>query len=93
MAITKKELLDMACDNIGIPKKDCAKLIESAFEIIKAELEKGNDVKISGFGKWTVKSKKQRRGRNPRTGEDLTICARSVVTFKPSVSLKNQLNK
>jgi integration host factor subunit alpha len=92
MAITKNDLIEMVCNSIGIPKKECGKLIESFFEIIREELEKGNDIKISGFGKWAVKSKKERKGRNPQTGENMTISARSVVTFKPSGKLKNELN-
>jgi integration host factor subunit alpha len=66
--------------------------LESVFEIIKDELDKGKAVKISGFGKWTVKSKKKRNGRNPQTGEALTIDARKVITFKPSNVLKNAVN-
>jgi integration host factor subunit alpha len=91
MAITRNNLIDMVYDSIGIPKKECVKLIESAFEIIKAELEKGNDVMISGFGKWSVKKKNPRQGRNPQTGEAITIDARSVVTFRPSAVLRKAL--
>lgn len=66
--------------------------VDSVFEIIKDELGKGKAVKISGFGKWTVKAKKKRKGRNPQTGEALTIDARKVVTFKPSQVLKATIN-
>jgi len=60
--------------------------------VIKDYLDKGNDVMISGFGKWTVKAKKARKGRNPQTGADLTIAARRVVTFKPSNVLRKAVN-
>jgi integration host factor subunit alpha len=88
MALTKVELVEMICNNTGILKKDCVKIVETFIEIIKEELTKGNDVMISGFGKWSVKTKKERKGRNPKTGEAITIAARKVVTFKWSNSLK-----
>ncbi|MCG6536166.1 MAG: HU family DNA-binding protein, partial [Syntrophales bacterium LBB04] len=62
------------------------------FDIIKSELENGHDVKISGFGKWTVNSKKERRGRNPQTGGSITVSARKVVTFKTSPVLRDKVN-
>jgi len=61
------------------------------FEIIKVELSQGKSIRISGFGKWTVMSKKARKGRNPQTGEEITIDARRVVSFKPSAVLKKDL--
>jgi integration host factor subunit alpha len=91
MAITKIDLIGMVYDNIGVPRKDCGKLIESFFEIIRAELEEGNNVMISGFGKWSVKKKNRRQGRNPQTGKAITIDARSVVTFRPSAVLRKAL--
>jgi integration host factor subunit alpha len=92
MSLTKVEIVNMLYDHIGVTKTECVTLFESVFEIIKDELGKGNPVKISRFGNWTVISKKKRRGRNPQTGEDLTIAARKVVTFKTSVVLKDKLN-
>jgi integration host factor subunit alpha len=92
MSLTKIEIIESVYEHPGIPKKDCVRIIESVFEIIKDELDKGKAVKISGFGKWTVKSKKKRNGRNPQTGEALTIDARKVITFKPSNVLKNAVN-
>ncbi len=92
MSLTKVEIIDTIYEKIGIPKKDCIRLVESIFEIIKDDLEKGNDVMISGFGKWTVKAKKKRKGRNPQTGKELIIDARKVVTFKPSHVLKKTVN-
>ena len=92
MSRTKIDVIESFYEQLGIPKKDCAGIVESLFEIIKDDLAKGNDVLISGFGKWTVKAKKKRKGRNPQTGEDLTIGARRVVTFKSSSALKEALN-
>jgi integration host factor subunit alpha len=92
MALTKNEIVNMLYDHIGIPKRECVNLVESVFDIIKNELSNGNDVLISGIGKWTVKSKKARKGRNPQTGKELTIDARRVITFKPSVVLRDELN-
>jgi len=88
MAITKNDLIHMVSDGIEIPKEECSRLIESFFEIIKAELEQGNSVMISGFGKWSVKKKNQRNGRNPKTGKPIPIKARTVVTFRPSSVLR-----
>ena len=92
MTMTKKDLMDIHYEQTGLSRKECVSAIESTFEIIKNELGKGNSVKISGFGRWTVKSKKERNGRNPQTGDRMTIDARRVVTFKPSAALKSVLN-
>jgi len=92
MALRKKELADMLYVELGFTKKECVPIVESVIDIIKEELGKGNPVKISGFGKWTVKSKKDRIGRNPQTGEAITISARKIVTFKPSSIFKDTLN-
>jgi integration host factor subunit alpha len=92
MSLTKIEMVNMLHDHIGITKTECLNLFESVFEIIKDELGKGNPVKISGFGKWTIKAKKERKGRNPKTGEDVPIAARKVITFKPSPKLRDELN-
>ena len=92
MVLTKKDIIEMFCSEQGVSKKASAALVESFFEIIKDELAKGEDVMISGFGKWTVKKKNARKGRNPQTGEDVTISARKVVTFKPSAVLKDTVN-
>ena len=92
MSLTKMEIVESMYDEIGVPKKDCTRIVDSLFDIIKDELDKWNPVNISGFGKWTVRSKKARRGRNPKTGETMTIDARRVVTFKPSNVLRNSVN-
>ena len=92
MKMTKAEIIDMLNEHIGIPKVECVRIVESFFDIIKSELENGNPVMISGFGKWTVKAKRERRGRNPQTGQNMPIEARKVVTFKPSAVLRGALN-
>ena len=92
MAMTKIEIVNMLKEHFGLPKNECSRIVESFFDIIKSELSNGNDVMISGFGKWMVNSKKARRGRNPQTGKALTIAARKIVTFKASPVLRNELN-
>ena len=92
MSMTKIEIIESVYEHLGIPKKDCIRIVESLFEIIKDELGKGNDVMISGFGKWTVRAKKKRKGRNPQTGKEMMIDARKVVTFKPSNVLRDAVN-
>jgi integration host factor subunit alpha len=92
MALTKIDLVDMIYSELDIPKKECINLVEGFFDIIKDELVKGNDVMISGFGKWSVKHKRPRIGRNPQTGERITIDARRVVTFKNAPPLRSGIN-
>ncbi len=91
MSLTKNDIINLLYDQTGMQKIECISIVESFFEIIREELTKGNDVKISGFGNWTVNHKKERKGRNPKTGEDMPISARNVVTFKPSMKLRNVL--
>ena len=92
MSLTKIDITRTICEKLDIPKKDCIRIVESLFEIIKDDLDKWNSVMVSGFGKWTVKAKKKRKGRNPQTGKEMTIDARRVVTFKPSNVLRNAVN-
>jgi len=92
MPLTKIDLVEMIYGELNIPKKECVQLVESFFDIIKDELAKGEEVMISGFGKWSVRKKKPRVGRNPKTGEKKTIDARTVVTFKCSDSLRSEIN-
>ena len=91
MALTKIEIVNSIYKEIGLPRPECVQITESIFEIIKEELENGNSVMFSGFGKWTVRSKRNRRGRNPQTGEPIVINARKVVTFKPSPHLRDEV--
>ena len=92
MSMTKIDIIESFYEQLGIPKKECVRIVESLFEIIKDQLERGDDVMISGFGKWTIKAKNERKGRNPQTGASMAIKARKVVTFKPSTILKCKVN-
>jgi len=92
MALTKIDLVGKIYSELDIPKKECIDLVESFFDIIKDELAKGNDVMFSGFGKWSVKQKRPRIGRNPQTGEKMIIDARRVVTFKGADKLRSAVN-
>ena len=92
MTMTKIDIIDSVYETLSFPKKDSIRIVESLFDIIKDDLEKGNDVMISGFGKWTVKAKKERKGRNPQTGYEMKIDARKVVTFKASNVLREAVN-
>lgn len=91
MALTKNDIVT-AIHEIGFTKKKSVDIIEGLLEIIKKRLESGEDVLISGFGKFCVKDKKARRGRNPATGSDLVLRARRIVTFKCSGKLRNKIN-
>jgi integration host factor subunit alpha len=91
MALTKNDIV-AAVHELGFSKKKSVEVIESLLEIMKKALETSEDVLISGFGKFCVKQKGQRRGRNPATGEDLILRERRVVTFKCSGKLRNKIN-
>jgi len=91
--MTKADFFKKVQEGIGLSKKESAEMVESVFSIMKSTLESGENLKISGFGSFIVKQKANRRGRNPQTGETLTIEARRILTFKPSAILKDQINK
>ena len=93
MALTKNEIAEQVQDKTGLTRIESMAVVDCLFEIIKDDLKNGNDVRISGFGKWTVKSKKARKGRNPQTGESIMIDARKVVTFKSSAVLRKVLEE
>lgn len=90
--MTKADIVEKIYEKVGFSKKDSAELVELVFDIIKGTLEEGDKIKIAGFGNFVVKSKADRRGRNPQTGEEITITARKILTFKPSQVLKASLN-
>ena len=92
MSITKAHLSDSIHNQLGLPQNQSVQALESILEIIKKTLEKGEDVLISGFGKFCVKEKRERRGRNPQTGKDLMLGSRNVVGFKCSGKLKERMN-
>lgn len=91
MALTKNEIVGKIHE-LGFTKKKSVEIVESLLEIIKSTLEQKNDVLISGFGKFCVKSKNKRLGRNPATGDDLILRERKVVTFKCSGKLRDRIN-
>jgi len=92
MTLTKEQIVDSIYNNLDLPKAKSTKIVESLLELIKKRLEKGEDILISGFGKFCVKDKSERRGRNPTTGQDLMLGSRRVVVFKCSGVLKDKLN-
>ena len=92
MSVTKANIVDSICNRSGYSKTQSFALMESILETIKMTLESGEDVLISGFGKFCVKEKKQRRGRNPQTGDDMKIGARRIITFRCSIVLRERIN-
>lgn len=91
--MTKADIFEKVSENLGLSKKESAELVEAVFSLIKCTLETGEKLKIAGFGNFEVKQKADRRGRNPQTGEAITIEARRILTFKPSHVLKANINK
>ncbi len=89
--ITKADIIESVYEKVGFSKKESSEIVEIVFETIKTTLEKGEKIKVSGFGKFEVRQKNTRRGRNPQTGSELQIPARRVLSFKPSQVLKNAL--
>jgi len=91
MALTKADIIEVVYQELGLPKNRCTEMVETLLEIIKGSLQNGEDVLISGFGKFFVKKKAPRKGRNPATGEDLTLGARRVVTFRCSPRMRDRI--
>jgi integration host factor subunit alpha len=91
--MTKADIVEKIYDKVGFSKKESAELVELVFDIMKTTLENGEKIKIAGFGNFVVKEKADRRGRNPQTGEEITISARKILTFKPSQVLKASINE
>jgi len=92
MALTKAQIIDSIHNQLGFSRKSSIELVETLLEVIKGRLENREDVLISGFGKFCVKEKKQRKGRNPATGEDMILDKRNVVTFRCSPVLRKRIN-
>jgi integration host factor subunit alpha len=92
MALTKVEIVNSIADQIGYPKNHSSEIVETLLEIIKKALESGDDVLISRFGKFCVKEKRKRRGRNPASGKDMMMEPRRVVTFRCSRNLRDKIN-
>jgi len=93
LAITKADLVEMLHDRIGFSKKEARDLVETSLDEIRAALAGGEEVKLSGFGKFELRDKPPRPGRNPKTGDEVTISARRVVNFRPSQVLKGRVNE
>lgn len=91
MTLIKEHLVRSTYDNVGLSKSKSSETVETLFDIIRNTLASGEDVLISGFGKFCVKDKRERRGRNPATGEDMVLGARRVVTFRCSPVLRNRI--
>ena len=92
MTLTKAQMIDSIYKQVDLPKTRSTQVVGSLLEIIKKTLEGGEDVLITGFGKFSVKDKRRRRGRNPQTGEDLMLAERRVVTFRCSGRLRDRIN-
>jgi integration host factor subunit alpha len=92
MALTKADIIELVHQQLGFPKKQSNEVVEQLIETIKTTLASGEDVFISGFGKFCVKDKEERRGRNPATGDSMMLRPRRVVTFKCSGKLRRKVN-
>lgn len=88
MALTKADMAERLFDDLGLNKREAKELVEAFFEEVRGSLEVGQQVKLSGFGNFDLRDKNQRPGRNPKTGEEIPISARRVVTFRPGQKLK-----
>ena len=93
MALTKAEIIESVHQQLGFPKKKSDEVVEQLIETIKSNLASGEDVLVSGFGKFSVNDKKKRKGRNPATGDSMMLRPRRVVTFKCSGKLRRKINQ
>ena len=91
MTVTKMELANLLFDELGLNKREAKEFVELFFEEIRSALEHGDNVKFSGFGSFSVRDKPQRPGRNPKTGEEIPVSARRVVTYKASQKIKDRV--
>ena len=92
MSLTKAAIVEKLQSELGFPRNQSVEIVESLLEIMKSTMESGEDLLVSGFGKFTVRDKHERKGRNPATGEDAILPARRVVTFKYSGKLRDKVN-
>jgi len=88
MALTKADIANRLFDEVGLNKREAKEFVDAYFEAIRIALENGENVKLSGFGNFQLRDKDQRPGRNPKTGEEIPISARRVVTFRPGQKLR-----
>ncbi|MDP3296221.1 MAG: integration host factor subunit alpha [Thermodesulfovibrionia bacterium] len=91
--MTKADLADKVYEKVGLARKEAVEMIETLFSSMKSILSEGESIKITGFGTFLVRKKSSRRGRNPKTGEEMEITARKVITFKPSLEFKAVVEK
>ncbi len=91
MALTKADMAEKLFEELGLNKREAKEIVEMFFEEIRIALEKGQQVKLSGFGNFDLRDKNERPGRNPKTGEEIPISARRVVTFRPGQKLKSRV--
>ncbi len=91
--MTKADLADKVYEKVGLSRKEAVEMIETLFSSMKSILSEGESIKITGFGTFLVRKKSSRRGRNPKTGEEMEITARKVITFKPSLEFKAVVQK
>jgi integration host factor subunit alpha len=92
VTVTKADIVERIYEKVGFSKKEAGEVVDSIFEVIKQHLERGEKVKVSGFGNFVVHEKQPRKGRNPQTGETITIRGRRVLGFKSSPMLKKSMN-
>lgn len=92
-ALSKAMIAESLCSELELAKPDSREMVEQFFEMIRAALENGENVKLSGFGNFILRDKPQRPGRNPKTGEEIPVQARRVVTFKSGLKLKNKIEQ
>ena len=90
--MTKADIVETIYEKVGFSRKESADIVDLVFDLLKETLEKGDKIKISGFGNFVVREKRPRKGRNPQTGGEIKITARRVLTFKPSQVLRKALN-
>jgi len=93
MALTKANMAENLFEELGLNKREAKELVEAFFEEVRLALEEGEEVKLSGFGNFILRDKSQRPGRNPKTGEEIPITARRVVTFRPGQKLKSRVEE
>ncbi|MEM9304053.1 MAG: integration host factor subunit alpha [Pseudomonadota bacterium] len=91
MALTKADMAERLFEEVGLNKREAKEFVEAFFESVRASLEEGSQVKLSGFGNFDLRDKNERPGRNPKTGEEIPISARRVVTFRPGQKLKSRV--
>ena len=91
MALTKADMAERLFEEVGLNKREAKEFVEAFFEIVRGSLENGEQVKLSGYGNFDLRQKNERPGRNPKTGEEIPISARRVVTFRPGQKLKSRV--